>query len=236
MAKYIVTHGIQIANSFVPETFGRLTTLGPKFKMTQAKDSRRHYVVCMCTCGEICVKQCRFIESGKTQSCGCLLIERIKETQTTHGHAVKGKERSPELDAYYNMLARCNNPNRDDWPDYGGRGICVFPGWDCDGGFSVWLAYMGPRPSKRHSVDRFPDPNGNYEPGNVRWATVEQQANNKRSNRYLEFQGKTQSMADWARETGIRAGTIKDRLKAGWSVEKALTLPSGQKTGPKPKI
>src|SRR5579864_251553 len=83
------------------------------------------------------------------------------------------------------MRGRCNNPRARGWADWGGRGIRVCPEWDCPGGFGAFFAHVGSRPSTAHSIDRFPDNNGNYAPGNVRWATWSQQNSNKRKRRLL---------------------------------------------------
>lgn len=116
------------------------------------------------------------------------------------------------------MRHRCRNKNDPRYADYGGRGVRVYPPWDrpWNGGFESFLAYMGKCPPDKNSIDRWPDKNGNYEPGNVRWGTDEEQNNNKRTNHLVTYNGKTQTIAQWARETGIWKATICKRLKAGW--------------------
>jgi hypothetical protein len=89
-------------------------------------------------------------------------------------------------------------------------------------GYAAFLRHIGPRPSPEHSLDRIDNARG-YEPGNVRWATIYQQARNTRWNRVLEFRGERRCVAEWAEILGLRATTIYDRLYAGWSVEAALT-------------
>jgi hypothetical protein len=130
---------------------------------------------------------------------------------------------SPEYHAWANMLSRCRNNNRPDFKHYGGRGIKVCDEWKV---YSVFLAAMGRRPSPSHSLDRFPDPNGDYRPGNCRWATKKEQANNTRQVRWLTAFGATLPLRAMADKMGINYGTLKSRLgRGGFSIEKALTAP-----------
>jgi hypothetical protein len=133
----------------------------------------------------------------------------------------RGISKTPEYRIWIGIRARCLNPNRNGYPDYGGRGITVCEEWD---DFAQFLADMGPRPSPRHSVDRI-DNNGNYCPENCRWATQsEQLANQNRSTR-IEYNGKVQTGTEWAREFGIKERTLFGRLQRGWDIHRALTTP-----------
>jgi hypothetical protein len=134
---------------------------------------------------------------------------------TTHGHTYL-----PEYQPWKAMVARCTDPNCYRWPRYGGKGIEVrFRDFD------HFFSEIGPRPSPEHTIDRFPDNKGHYEPGNVRWATAKEQNRNKGSNRLLTHNGRTQCQAAWAEELGLSQKVICSRLLAGWSVERALTQP-----------
>jgi hypothetical protein len=107
--------------------------------------------------------------------------------------------------------------------NYGGRGITVCDRWRES--FENFFADMGERPSTKHSIDRYPDNNGNYEPGNCRWATDIQQARNKRTTRYIEYNDIKLPLVEWAESKGIKPATLKKRLRCGWSIEKALNAP-----------
>lgn len=117
------------------------------------------------------------------------------------------------------MIQRVTNPKRDRAHRYIERGITVCDRWRV---YENFLADMGRRPSPKHSLDRI-DTDGNYEPGNCRWATNVEQANHMSRNRMLTHNGRTMSMADWERATGVSQKTIKSRLAMGWSVDRALT-------------
>jgi hypothetical protein len=124
------------------------------------------------------------------------------------------------------MKDRCFNKKQKYYADYGGRGITVCEQWQGKNGFVTFKTDMGLRPSTKHSLDRFPNKDGNYEPGNCRWATAVEQNRNRRNNRILTFAGKSQCTTEWAEETGIKASTIEMRLARGWTIEKTLTIPT----------
>lgn len=139
-----------------------------------------------------------------------------------HGYRADG-QRSPEYVAWVNMKDRCNNKNHDAYTRYGGQGIVVCDEWADN--FPAFLAHVGKRPSPEHSIDRHPNNDGNYEPDNVRWATAEQQANNRRSNRVIEFNGRKMTLSEWDREMGFPRNFIFGRLQAGWPIDRAITEP-----------
>ena len=148
--------------------------------------------------------------------------EYTKRRQPRHGHA-RRDWLSPEYRAWRSMRQRCSNPKRRDWPNYGGRGIRVCDRWNAS--FAAFLADIGPCPSAGHTLDRHPNKDGDYAPGNVRWATRTQQNRNKRTNRLIAHDGHTLTLAEWAERTGIGLNTIRKRLKHGWSTADAMTTP-----------
>jgi hypothetical protein len=133
---------------------------------------------CQCDCGNIVNLSGHVLRNGNTRSCGCLHIEhasRIGHANRQHGCAGAGV--TPEYYAWTSMRSRCANPRNASYAAYGGRGISVCREWNRS--FESFLDHVGPRPSPKHSLDRI-NVNGNYEPGNVRWATAKQQTKNRR--------------------------------------------------------
>ncbi|HEY9737554.1 MAG TPA: hypothetical protein V6D06_14770 [Trichocoleus sp.] len=120
------------------------------------------------------------------------------------------------------MKSRCHNPNNAAYDRYGGRGIVVCDRWRES--FENFYADMGPRPSEQHSIDRINN-DGNYEPGNCRWATDKQQSRNTRRNRLLTYNGETLFLDEWAERLSISKHTLQTRLWRGWSVEEAFETP-----------
>lgn len=173
---------------------------------------------CLCDCGKEHVVLVSGLKNGHTQSCGCLKIESdAKGSRLRHGES-----NSPEHKVWMGMLDRCKNQNSTFYAIYGGRGIAVCERWTT---FENFLADMGPRPSLRHSIDRI-DNDGDYEPGNCRWASAMQQANNTSKNVNITICERTMTMAQWCRETGIDPDLASQRiLRDKWSPEDAVTTP-----------
>ncbi len=121
------------------------------------------------------------------------------------------------------MHNRCYNAKQEAYPSYGGRGIVVDLRWHGKEGFFNFIADMGPKPEGA-SLDRI-DNDGPYSPENCRWATKDEQANNKRNNRWITANGKTQTMAQWAKELGCNPSNIIYRIKSGMTPEQAVTTP-----------
>lgn len=180
-------------------------------------------VLCRCQCGTERNIRYRHLYSGHTRSCLPCSGPKIALAKTRHGFSKREGNRTPTYRSWAMMMNRCRNNKLSSWENYGGRGITVCDRWF---DFANFLADMGERPSLKYSLDRFPDNNGNYEPGNCRWATDKEQAINKRSTRLIEFNGKTQSLSEWSAELGISTSLLSARLgRLGWTKEKAMTTP-----------
>jgi hypothetical protein len=200
--------------------YGRWRIIGPAPK--RGKTVLKVYYSCECDCGtrrDVCWEN---LASGTSRSCGCLTREATKKRSTTHGHTRGKREKTRTYVSWQEMKTRCTNPNRHDYERYGGRGIKICERWLR---FEAFLEDMGEAPDGT-SIDRFPDTNGNYEPGNCRWATLKEQGRNKRNNVLLTLNGRTQCIAAWAEETGIGSRCLRLRIKRGWTHERILTTPS----------
>ncbi len=132
--------------------------------------------------------------------------------------------------SYHNMISRCYKEYDKKFPHYGGRGIKVCDRWL--EGFHNFFEDMGEKPSPDHSLDRI-DTNGDYYPENCRWATREEQQNNRRDNVIVSFNGKEQTLAQWSRETGVSAKLLRVRHKNGCSIEKLFQPAFSEKMNPK---
>lgn len=199
-----------------------MVQIGDRFGRLVIKDihSRRpggKNFLCLCDCGNEKVVFSGNLTSNKIKSCGCIRSESSRRRLTTHGDFG-----SVEYVAWYSMKGRCNNPNDDRYSDYGGRGISVCERWN---DYANFLADMGRKPSKEHSIDRI-DNNGNYEPSNCRWASRSEQALNRRVARLIEIDGVVKNLAEWARAAGVSHVLIWQRLNNGWDAKDAVFKPT----------
>jgi hypothetical protein len=203
------------------QTFGRLTAV------ERAGSDKRGKVkwLCRCSCGRDHITYGTNLRLGHTRMCRwCAERSNFKHGQCSLKHG--GWRTMPEYAIWQGMIRRCYTPTNHNYPGYGGRGIKVCDRWRTS--FLAFMEDVGLKPSPRYTIDRFPNQNGNYEPGNVRWATRAEQSQNLRSNVLITYNGVTKILAVWARETRLKPSTIKDRIyRFGWSVEKALTTPVG---------
>lgn len=182
------------------------------------RDSRgRRRVVAKCVCGTVRSVDASSIISGQSTGCGCRRNKSLSES--TPGH------RSAEYQAWIAMRARCLNPSKAEYPNYGGRGITICDRWES---YALFLEDMGRKPSSFHTLDRI-DNDGPYSKENCRWATRSRQQRNRRVNKILRFRGKSMCLADWADHLGMSQATLGNRLLAGWSIERALTTPVRRK-------
>lgn len=194
-------------------SFGRLLVL----KYIPGSKGVRLKWECLCDCGNTTIVFASNLLGGKTRSCGCFMDECAKAGKVRHGYSKR-----KEYKAWLSIKERCYNSKNKCYNHYGGRGINMHNAWKES--FVEFFAYIGEAPSSHHSIDRI-DNNGNYEPGNVRWATQREQVRNTRRNHILEAFGKRQCLSDWAKDIGISARNLYIRLNKGWDVERALSTP-----------
>ena len=210
------------------DVFGRLTVI--KLDHIERKQTKRDVITkemweCKCKCGKIITVSHNNLLYGQVKSCGCLHYDKVKnETYlctTTHG-----KSKTRLYNIWCNMKRRCTNKKNVDYHNYGGRGIKVCDEWKNDFmSFYNWAINNGY--SNDLTIDRI-DVNGNYEPNNCKWATKQEQCDNKRNTVYLTCNNKTKTLSEWSKSLSIPKMTIMNRLKLGWDINKTLSTPAKQ--------
>lgn len=172
--------------------------------------------LCKCDCGIETKVTGSGLKSGQSKSCGCFVKDF--PINYKHGYAYSNKKK-PEYKTWAGMTQRCLNTRDKRYKDYGGRGIKVCNEWQGKDGFSNFLSDMGTKPTLSHSLDRI-DNDKDYTKENCKWSTPKEQANNRRSNRILEYSGETKTATEWANLFNIRPTLIIQWLKYKWSVDK----------------
>lgn len=219
-----------VSNNLSGYRFGRLKVVSLSRVDKRIKNGvtigSRVYWDCVCDCGTRRIVEAYKLSSGHTKSCGCYQSDAARKAKTTHGGAPR-TGRHPLYRVWRGMIERCTYRKHDGWAQYGGRGITVCSRWM---DFSNFRADMAASWSPGLSIDRI-DPNGGYTPTNCRWATTAQQSVNRRNNRIISFMGKSQSLKQWADETGINRYCIHERLKRGWSLARSLGYTNNTENG-----
>lgn len=192
------------------QQFGNWTVLA---KAGLYKNTRNYTYLCRCSCGVEKTVVGTTLYRGKSKSCGCLRDSLARERTKTHG-----MRKTSVYNIWSGMKSRCFDERCSSFQKYGGRGVTVCERW-LD--FENFYADMGDRP-KGMSLDRFPDVNGNYEPSNCRWATSQEQANNRRDTLLVTFKGETKSLTLWCRELNVKYTTVRARMLRGLTFEEAV--------------
>ncbi len=192
--------------SITPGTrFGRLIVLKQDEERTK---KWRIKFVCLCDCGKIKSIVSFSLRKNITKSCGCLSSDVTSSRSFIHGQA-KRKNETIEFRIWTGIKNRCFNKNEPAYPRYGGRGITICERWLV---FQNFFDDMGKRPSKNHSVERREN-DGIYEPSNCYWGTRDEQARNKRNNRWIEYAGKRMILTDWAKYFGVGQSVLGGHLR-----------------------
>jgi hypothetical protein len=197
-------------------TFGRLTveSLCRKSYRSSTGDRFNTLWTCVCSCGKTSIVSTGALTGGKQVSCGC----NKREQATRHGlHA----------HPLYSVWHRCYDTKQSHYNRYGGRGIAMVESWVHD--VSVFvndvISEIGERPSGKHTLDRI-DNDAGYGPGNIRWATMIEQANNRSSTVFIKYNGEIRSLMGWCETFNLYPSTVAQRLNKGWSVDRAFNTPT----------
>lgn len=194
--------------------FNKLTVL----KKTDEKASKSYLWLCKCDCGNFTKTKKWNITSGNTKSCGCLKMDVVKmmnRQNTSHGMSGTKIYR-----VWESMKRRCDSKKAERYANYGGRGITYCEEWEDFKGFYEWVEESGYKEGL--TIDRI-DVNGNYEPSNCRWVTLEQQSFNKTNSRKFNYKGEELTIAELAKASGKSYHLVYQRLvKLGWNVNDSI--------------
>lgn len=202
-------------------TWARFTSLVVRRPGRRTMDRVQNVLLweCVCDCGNFVEVSGADLRSGHTKSCGCLRA----------GNPTHGMSKTSTYGIWRGVKNRCLNSNVKGFSNYGGRGIAICDRWNIGengkSGFECFIEDVGERPSKKHSIERL-DVNGHYAPGNVAWATLKEQANNRRCTRFIDYQGSRISLSEAIETSGckIHYEIVAGRIARGWSVMDALMI------------
>lgn len=195
--------------------FNRLTVISKELP----NKHRKRMWLCKCDCGNITTVVSQALVSNHTKSCGCLNWELQKNKNRYKGitHGMSGE--NPEYRAWASIKERCYNKDCKPYKWYGGRGIKMYDKWVYD--FKAFYDYVGNRPSPKHSIDRYPNNDGNYEPNNIRWATQKQQCATRRTTINITYNHTTLNLSDWAKFFNVCRTSIGSHIKRN-GIEKSF--------------
>jgi hypothetical protein len=200
------------------QAFGRLTAVR---RMGKDRFGKTQWE-CACKCGVIILVDVSRLIGGNTKSCGCLVGDAFRKKNEQRKADAFGKYHVRARNSWRHMIRRCENPADKFYKDYGGRGIKVCDRWK---DLKSFVADMGDPPDGM-TLDRWPDKNGNYEPGNCRWATPKQQAQNTRRNVMVSLEGESMCLSEAADRIGITRTTLFSRVAVELKkVEKRIGMP-----------
>lgn len=194
---------------------GRLTVI------CEAEKRKKHIMwLCKCDCGKEVIAAGVNLRRGYYKSCGCYSADRLREMRTKHKMSNSRLYRE-----WAQMKGRCYYPKYINYDCYGERGITVCDEWKND--FSCFMKWaLDNGYTDELTLDRIDNDKG-YSPDNCRWITGKEQANNRRNNHYVTYNGITKTISQWSEITGIDYGCLKSRItKLGWDIKDALTKPS----------
>lgn len=226
-----------VSAKMVGKRFGMLEIL----ERCGSTDDGRALWLCRCDCGNELVVPTNIIKGKK--HCGCqtkrLMSEASKGRLRKNGFKIHGDSNSRLYRVFISMIDRCEREGHVQYANYGGRGIKVCEEWRHDySAFRKWALANGYDEGAARgecTIDRI-DPDGDYSPTNCRFIDMRAQQNNKRNNRLVTMDGKTQSVAQWCRELGLNSKTVNSRIHIGWEPVDALTKPIHHEFASKGKV
>lgn len=198
--------------------YGRWTVIG------YSEDKRK--MRCRCECGNESDVWKSNLRSGKTLSCGCLISEATTKRNTTHNGT-----KTRLYSVWNNMLRRCYEEKNNRYHRYGGRGINVCDEWHEFSAFREWMLSQGYDEKSEYgkqTLDRI-DNDGNYEPSNCRLTSIKEQNSNRSTRHLLTYNGETHSITEWNTIMGYSDGVIDNRIRKGWSADRAISTPQKRK-------
>lgn len=194
--------------------FGRLTVIDRAPNIVGPAGCSSTRWKCICDCGNTTTVKTSNLRMGETKSCGCYAIDTRRKNGSKR--KIHGGFGTRLYNIYYKMIDRCCNKKSHAYKSYGERGICICDEWMGKDGFVKFMEWSLKNGYKNGlSIDRI-DNNRGYSPENCRWATPKEQQNNRRCNVFLAVNGKTHTIAEWSRISGINVATLYNRHKAGW--------------------
>lgn len=212
----------ELNTTIIGTTFGHWTVLGVAPKSPNNSCIR---YLCMCECGTEKSVQRRHLNSGLSASCGCHRYDNVVTHGQTRG-SVQDVRRNKTYKSWVSMIARCHGKSskacEKTLRNYKDRGISVCDRWRYS--YADFLSDMGERPSPAFSIDRINN-DGNYEPGNCRWATKKEQCRNTSRTVKVCFRGEIRPLIEWCEILEVRRSLIYQRLRNGWSIDRAFTAP-----------
>jgi len=180
---------------------------------------------CRCECGGTRTTDFKNLKRNPKINCGC--TGRKTSTRSKEKHGMRW---TPEYNCWLQIMSRCHNEKSDAYPLYGAVGIHVCERWR--NSFADFYADMGDRPTPQHSIDRFPDLNGNYSPGNCVWSSKRDQRLHQKRTIFYEFRGESRPMVEWWEMLNLEKTALYQRIvKRSWSVEESISTPKQWKRG-----